>query len=69
MTDEISVSYGQETIEEGTGEDVETRGISASYTAGGMTITAASQDIENSAGGTAATQDRERWALSASFAF
>ena len=69
VTDEISVSYGQETIEEGTGEDVETRGISASYTAGGMTITAASQDIENSAGGTAATQDRERWALSASFAF
>ena len=70
VSDEISISYGEETIEEGSGnEDVETRGISASYTAGGMTITAASQDIENSAGGTAATQDRERWALSASFAF
>ena len=28
-----------------------------------------SQEIENSAGTTAATEDRERWALSASFAF
>ena len=69
VSDEISISYGEETIEEGTSQDVETKGISASYTAGGMTITAASQSIDNSAGTTAATEDRERWALSASFAF
>ena len=69
VSDEISISYGEETIEEGTSTDVETKGITASYTAGGMTISASTQEIENSAGGTAATQDRERWALSASFAF
>ena len=69
VSDEISISYGEETIEEGTSQDVETKAISASYTAGGMTITAATNEIENSAGTTAATEDRERWALSASFAF
>ena len=69
VTDEISISYGEETIEEGTSLDVETKAISASYTTGGMTITAATNEIENSAGTTAATEDRERWALSASFAF
>ena len=69
VSDEISISYGEETIEEGTSLDVETKAISASYTAGGMTITAATNEIENSAGTTAATEDRERWALSASFAF
>jgi outer membrane protein OmpU len=69
VSDEISISYGEETIEEGTSSDVETKGITASYTAGGMTISASSQEIENSAGTTAATEDRERWALSASFAF
>ena len=69
VSDEISISYGEETIEEGTSSDVETKGITASYTAGGMTISASTQEIENSAGTTAATEDRERWALSASFAF
>ena len=69
VSDEISISYGEETIEEGTSADVETKGITASYTAGGMTISASTQEIENSAGTTAATEDRERWALSASFAF
>ena len=69
VSDEISISYGEETIEEGTSLDVETKAISASYTTGGMTITAATNEIENSAGTTAATEDRERWALSASFAF
>ena len=69
VSDEISISYGEETLEEGTSLDVETKAISASYTTGGMTITAATNEIENSAGTTAATEDRERWALSASFAF
>ena len=69
VSDEISVTYGQETIEEGTSEDVETTSLSASYTAGGMTITASMQEIENIDGTTNATEDRERWALGASFAF
>ena len=69
VSDEISVTYGQETIEESTSEDVETTSVSASYTAGGMTITASMQEIENIDGTTNATEDRERWALGASFAF
>ena len=70
VSDELSISYGAETIEEvGHNEDTETSKISISYTAGGMTLTASSADIENSAGGTNATEDRETWALGASFAF
>ena len=70
VSDELSISYGAETIEEtGHTEDTETSKISISYTAGGMTITASSAEIENSAGGTGTTQDRETWALGASFAF
>jgi outer membrane protein OmpU len=70
VSDEISVSYGSETVERpGKAEDGEYASISASYTAGGMTITAAMQDAENMDGTTTATEDRERWALSASFAF
>ena len=69
VSDEISISYGTETIERPTKEDVETSRISASYTAGGMTITATMDEIENMDGSTTATQDRERWALGASFAF
>jgi len=69
VSDEISVTYGAEEIEEGTSEDVETMGISAAYTAGGMTISAAMQEIDNMDGTTAASQDRERWALGLSFAF
>ena len=69
VSDDLSISYGSETIEEGTSKDVETASIKASYTTGGMTISLASEEIENSAGTTAATEDRERWALGASFAF
>jgi outer membrane protein OmpU len=69
VSDDLSISYGAETIEEGTSSDVETDSIKASYTTGGMTISLATEEIQNSAGGTAATQDRERWALGASFAF
>ena len=69
VSDEISVSYGSETVERAALEDVETSRISASYTAGGMTISATMDEIENMDGSTTATQDRERWALGASFAF
>ena len=43
--------------------------ISASYTAGGMTVSATSMEIDNMDGSTTSTQDRERWALGLSFAF
>ena len=69
VTDELSLSYGAETVERGTLQDVETSRISASYTAGGMTLTASMGEAENLDGTTTATQDQERWALGASFAF
>ena len=69
VSDELSVTYGAEEVERGTLEDVESMGISAAYTAGGMTISAAMQEIDNMDGTTTATQDRERWALGLSFAF
>ena len=69
VSDELSVTYGAEETERGTLEDVESMGISAAYTAGGMTISAAMQEIDNMDGTTTATQDRERWALGLSFAF
>ena len=69
VSDELSLTYGSETVERGTLVDGEYDSMSASYTAGGMTITATFQEAENMNGTTTATQDRERWALGASFAF
>jgi outer membrane protein OmpU len=69
VSDELSVTYGAETIEEGTTQDVETWIISAAYTTGGMTISASSAEIDNLAGSTAASEDQSKWALGVSFAF
>ena len=69
VSDELSVTYGAEEVERGTLEDVETMMISTAYTAGGMTISASMAEIDNMDGTTAASQDRERWALGLSFAF
>jgi len=68
VSDEISVSYGTEDIDQGT-KSSEYEQISASYTTGGMTITGAMSEGTDIDGTTTATEDRERWALSASFAF
>ena len=69
VSDEISVSYGAEEVERGTLEDVETMKISAAYTAGGMTLSGSMSEVDNLDGTTAASQDRDRWALGLSFAF
>jgi len=69
VSDELSVTYGAEEIEEGTSEDVETMKISAAYTAGGMTLTANHYEIENRDGSTADGEDEEKWSLGLSFAF
>jgi len=70
VSDEISVTYGEETIEKGgSTTDAEYSAISASYTAGGMTISMAIKEAENVAHGTATNQDFEYWSLGASFAF
>ena len=60
--------YGTEDVDTGT-KSSEYEMISASYTAGGMTITGSMSDATDIDGTTTATEDRERWALSASFAF
>ena len=69
VSDELSVTYGSETVERGTLKDGEYEKISASYTSGGMTVTATMADAANMDGTTTATQDREVWALGLSFAF
>jgi outer membrane protein OmpU len=69
VSDEISVTYGAETIEEGASQDVETMMISAAYTAGGMTLSGSMAEVDNLDGTTDADQDRDRWALGLSFAF
>ena len=71
VSDEISITYGTEEITEGgTGKvDAEYSAISASYTSGGMTISAALKEGENVDHGTATNQDFEYWTLGASFAF
>ena len=69
LSDNLSVTYGQETIEQTALTDAEYSKISASYTAGGMTISASMAEGDNIAQGTNANQDLEYWSLGASFAF
>jgi outer membrane protein OmpU len=71
LSDEISFTYGQETITDGASGavDAEFDGFSASYTSGGMTIKAVAQDAANHSYTTATAEDNTYWALSASFAF
>jgi outer membrane protein OmpU len=68
ISDELSVSYGSEEITTNS-TTAEYEMVSASYTAGGMTITASMSDATDRDGTTTATMDNERWALGASFAF
>ena len=70
VSDELSVTYGQETSDRGNATtDIEVEGIKVSYTTGGMTISANSMSIENGNYGTASAQDVDYWKLGASFAF
>ena len=70
VSESISIGYGAETIEKsGSSPDAEYSGVNASYTAGGMTISAKMIDAENVNHGTAATEDGEYWSLGLAFAF
>ena len=72
VSDAISVSYGTEEIarpDNASDQDIETSGLTASYTAGGMTITGTMKSADNIDYTTTATSDREEWSLEASFAF
>ena len=70
VSESISIGYGAETIElSGSSPDAEYSGVNASYTAGGMTISAKMIDAENVNHGTGATEDGEYWSLGLAFAF
>jgi len=71
LSDAISLSYGEETIEKtDKTADIEVAGVTASYTSGGMTLSLASitaDDVDMSASST--KNDNEYWKLGLSFAF
>jgi outer membrane protein OmpU len=71
VSEAISVSYGSEEMSSGEASsvDAEYSKMSASYTSGGLTLTATSQSGENISYGTAATEDRDYWGLTLGFAF
>ena len=72
VSDEISIAYkvaDQSTPNDSTDSDQEVSGVTASYTAGGMTISGKMINGDNMAYSTAASADKSMWELSASFAF
>ena len=74
ISDAISVSYGEETIEDGTANsstnlDAETKGITATYTAGGMTLTGQQVSGDNMDFSNSTLKDYNMWRVAASFAF
>ena len=70
VTDAISISYGEETIdEEAEALDAEYEALTASYTSGGMTLTAAQKSSTDALHGTTVAEDRDYWSLGLAFAF
>ena len=71
VSDSISVSYGEEEIDEqGDTTNAEYSKLSASYTAGGMTVTATSAEMKNGAfSSTSSADDKDYWSLGLAFAF
>ena len=71
VSDELSVTYGTETIESGTAgdQDAEYNKLSAAYTSGGMTVSAQIAQAENIDHSTNANADLDYWGLGLAFAF
>ena len=67
VSDDLSITYGQETIGKTGAADQEVEALGVSYTTGGMTL--AANTYESTNGGYTAANKTEKWALSASFAF
>jgi outer membrane protein OmpU len=68
VSDDISIGYGVETFDTtGQAVDEEMRGFNISYTTGGMTLGA--MQVEGEGVGNSASSEKDRWKLSASFAF
>ena len=73
ISDGLSISYGTEELSKGVSSSSNVAAdfarVKIAYTAGGMTLTASSATGDNIDYTTTVTQDREVWALGASFAF
>ena len=72
VSDELSISYGQHTVEfpnDSTKSDQESSAVSASYTSGGMTIAGSIGSVDNLNGSTTAANDKDTYEFSMSFAF
>jgi outer membrane protein OmpU len=70
VSDSLSVSYGVESFEnEGSANDEDMKGYGVSYTTGGVTLSANQYNAENVGGIAGTAGEKERWALSATFAF
>ena len=68
VSDQISVSYGEETIDRADKhEDMEVAGVSVSYTTGGMTASVSQNEAKSSEH--TANMDKEMWNIGLSFAF
>ena len=70
IRDSLTISYGSETRDTATQTvDEEAEAINVSYTTGGVTLSATQYNFEGSGNNAGATGEKERWALSATFAF
>jgi len=71
VTEDMSVSYGVGTVDyqKAANDDQETSAVSASYTSGGITVSATMSDAENLGGSSTAANDRQAYELNISFAF
>ena len=70
VTDDLSIAYGTETIDtEGQNTDEDGEKYNVSYTTGGVTLSATQYNFEGSGNTAGVAGEKERWALSATFAF
>jgi len=70
VTEDLSVSYGEETHDtNGQSVDEEFESIAVSYTTGGMTITASNNEAKGLGNVSGSNNEQTRWKLGAAFAF
>jgi len=69
VSDELSVSYGSETMETIGGDDEEFDQISVSYTTGGLTASVSQTNADNVDGAINSQTEQSKWAVGLSFAF
>ena len=70
VSDDLSIAYGTETHDaEGSSVDEEVEYFNVSYTTGGVTLSASQYNYEGDGNIAGTAGEKERWALSATFAF